>query len=61
MEEVLIDVAPGGKTRISTSGFKGKSCEEATRSLVEALGGDVVSDDPTPEMYEVEQEHQKAR
>lgn len=53
MEEIIIDVAPGGSVTISTKGFKGKSCKEATKNLEKALGT-VSSDTPTREMYETE-------
>lgn len=59
MEEIIIDVAPDGTTKITTKGFKGKSCKEATKAIEEALGT-VVNDIPTPEMHVHEQTRVKA-
>lgn len=44
----------GGEVKISTLGYKGVSCREATKALESALGGKAISDTPTPEMNERE-------
>jgi hypothetical protein len=49
-QEILIDVAPNGEVQITTKGFKGRSCKEATAELEKALGA-VVTDVDTPEMH----------
>ncbi len=38
MREIIIDIHDGTVT-IKTQGFKGKSCQEATRELERILGG----------------------
>ena len=43
-----------GKVTISTSGYKGTSCKDATKVLEAALGGKAISDVATPEMHERE-------
>jgi hypothetical protein len=60
MQEIIVDVAPDGSVVITTKGFRGKSCKEATAELEKALGT-VVKDTPTPEMNLQEQTHVKAR
>ena len=54
MKEIEITVFPNSTVQITTKGFAGKSCKEATKSLEKALGGKVVSDTPTGEMYQQE-------
>jgi len=49
--EVLI--APDGTVKITTEGFTGASCEEATRALEEGLGTKT-SDERTEEFYDGE-------
>lgn len=60
MEEIIITVAPDGGVNITTKGFKGSSCKEATKELEKALGT-VTKDTPTPEMHLQQQTHVKAR
>lgn len=48
MREIIVDIDPAGQTTITTQGFTGSSCKEATRELEAALGK-VESDTPTPE------------
>lgn len=50
-KEVIIEATPEGKVTVTASGYKGKSCKEATKSFEEALGT-VNSDTPTKEMTE---------
>jgi hypothetical protein len=38
MKTIKVTCKPGGSTKIEVSGFQGKSCLQATRSLEEALG-----------------------
>ncbi len=47
--EVLI--SPTGETKIETKGFAGTSCQEASKSLEQALGIKV-SEKPTAEFYQ---------
>jgi hypothetical protein len=48
-QTIEIIVSPTGQTRISTRGYSGPTCKEATRALEQALGL-VEKDQPTPEM-----------
>lgn len=41
-----------GNVVVETSGFQGSGCQEATRGLEAALGGPVLADEPTAEMYD---------
>jgi hypothetical protein len=50
---IEIIVSPTGHTRITTRGYSGTSCKEATRELERSLGL-VQSDTATPEMYQAE-------
>jgi hypothetical protein len=56
MKEVIIEVPRIGDVKITTKGFKGSECKDATDSLVKALGGEVVSDTPTKEMNETNED-----
>ena len=60
MQEIIVDVSPEGKVNISTKGFAGKSCKEATKAMEDALGA-VVKDVETPEMHQQEAVRTKAR
>lgn len=40
MEKITITIQAGGKYAVETSGFKGKSCEQATDELLTKLGGE---------------------
>jgi DNA-directed RNA polymerase specialized sigma24 family protein len=48
MREIIVDVAPDGQTTVTTQGFVGTSCKEATKELEAALGK-VESDKSTAE------------
>lgn len=54
MHEIIITVEQDGKAVVTTKGFKGKTCKEATKQLEEALGS-VSKETATSEMYEKEQ------
>lgn len=51
MEKITIDIATDGTPTIKVNGVKGRSCQDATRELEQALGK-TVSDKATSEMYE---------
>jgi hypothetical protein len=53
MQEIVVEIARDGKTKITTKGFKGKACKDATKELEAAFGGATKTTD-TPEMYEKE-------
>ena len=48
---IEVIVSPKGQTKITSRGYAGTSCKDATRALEQALGV-VQSDKPTPEMYQ---------
>jgi hypothetical protein len=51
MGQVKIKVTPSGATTVEAEGFKGTSCEDATKAFREALG-QVEDDQKKPEFYE---------
>jgi hypothetical protein len=56
MERHTLRIKDGSVT-VKVEGVKGRSCQDATRKIEEALGK-VTSDNPTEEMYERETETQ---
>ena len=48
---IEVVVSPKGRTTITSRGYAGTSCRDATRALEQALGV-VQSDRPTPELYQ---------
>jgi len=60
VKEVIVKVFPGGKVTIDAVGFKGSSCEEATRWLEEMLAGEKKKM-YKPEYYQRESVTQKIR
>lgn len=42
---IVVDISPTGTVKIDASGFKGKSCTEATQTIEVALGGMVKGSD----------------
>lgn len=53
MEEVTITIKPDGTTQVGVRCVKGKSCQDITKAIEQALGK-TVKDDPTSEMKEVQ-------
>jgi len=37
-QQIQIDISPTGESQLQTSGFTGKTCQEASRFLEQALG-----------------------
>ncbi len=56
--EVLI--SPKGETTIQTKGYVGADCQQASKSLEQALG-QVTSEQKTAEFYQVTQQQQQAQ
>ena len=52
LEEIEVFIEPDGQVRIEVRGGKGMSCLDLTRGLEEALGGQVVKREMTPEAHE---------
>lgn len=50
MKEIKITVSTTGEIEISTAGFRGKACKDATKEIERALGL-VESDKTTPEFF----------
>ncbi len=60
MPRITITISPTGQTTVATSGYQGKSCQDATRQLEQALGT-VASDRKTPEFYQTQAEGQRVQ
>ena len=52
--QITVTIQPDGSVEVAPSGFKGKSCKDATKFLESALGLDPSKSKPTAEMYEQE-------
>jgi len=50
MKKITVVVGPTGETTVTTTGFQGKGCQDATKQLERAMGL-VKSDKKTPEFY----------
>lgn len=50
MSKVRITIRPNGQRQVEVEGVPGADCRVASRPYQEALGGQVVSDNPTYEM-----------
>ena len=50
MKQIEIIISPEGSSRIASRGYAGRSCQEATRQLEEALG-QRLTETLTPEFY----------
>lgn len=61
MKEVVVDITGSGEVKIDAIGFKGRDCEEVTKAITRALGGDVKSDKKKPEYNERRSEQRKVR
>lgn len=57
MKQIEIIINPDGTTEVAAVGFKGKTCEAATKAIEEALGK-VTSTKKTPEWYQQTTGHQ---
>ena len=53
MPRITITISPTGQTVVATSGYRGKSCQDATRQLEQALGT-VESNRKSPEYYQTQ-------
>lgn len=60
MKKIEVIITPQGETTVTTVGFKGKSCQDATKQLEQALGI-VQSEQKLPAFYETESVGQQAR
>jgi hypothetical protein len=51
-QEIEISISAAGEVSFTVKGIKGASCIEETRFLEQALGGEILVREPTPEYYE---------
>lgn len=58
---INVTINPDGTVTVAPSGFKGRTCRDATKFLEEALGLNDKNDKPTPEMYQHETTKQNVR
>ena len=61
LQEVDVFIGEDGKVLIEVRGAKGKVCLELTRDLEEALGGQILKREMTPEADEIVQESIQTR
>jgi hypothetical protein len=54
MAELIFTVTKKGESSVRVEGIKGGSCQQLTDGIEQELGGIVVEDEPTPEMFERE-------
>ena len=57
---IQIDISPTGETKLQTSGFEGRHCQEASRFLEQALG-DRTAETLTSEYYQIPSEQQQSQ
>ncbi len=60
-EKIIVEIDKSGGTTVSVDGVKGDKCSLLSAPLIKALGGDVISDTPTQEMYEVDNSQEQAQ
>ena len=51
-QDIEITISPTGEVSFTVQGVKGSSCMDESKFLEQALGGAVVSTEPTAEYYE---------
>lgn len=56
VHEVDVTIGKDGKVRIEIRGMEGMTCTEVTQELLDALGGEIISQEFTPEAYATVQE-----
>ena len=61
LQEIDVFIDEDGKMLIEVRGAKGKVCLELTRYLEEALGGQILKREMTPEADEIVQESTQTR
>ena len=60
--EIFIDIPEGmnGEIKVSAKGFQGRTCRDFTKGFIEALGGEVISDQDTREGVRQQQQVQQS-
>jgi hypothetical protein len=61
LQEIEVVIGTDGKVRVQVRGVKGMSCLDLTRDLEQALGGQVVEREMTPEAHETVQIQEQDR
>lgn len=51
-ERITVEIDPEGNPTVTARGVKGEGCKALTAPLEAALGGDVITDVATADMYE---------
>lgn len=51
-ERIEVTIDKNGNVSMKVIGVKGPKCQEITAPIVEALGGEVLEHETTPEFYE---------
>jgi hypothetical protein len=51
-QEIEITISPSGEVSFQVKGVKGASCVAETQFLEQALGGEVIERERTPEYYQ---------
>lgn len=51
-QEIEITISPSGEVSFQVKGVKGASCVAETKFLEDALGGEVIEREHTPEYYQ---------
>lgn len=59
-ETIIVEITAEAEVKVTTQGYSGKACLEATRSLEEALG-EVSSNEATAEMQNRGVRHEQHR
>jgi len=60
-QEIEISISPAGEVSFTVKGIKGASCIDETKFLEQALGGEILVREPTPEYYEQGEEESAER
>jgi hypothetical protein len=60
LKTIEVIISPTGETTVTTKGFAGSSCRNASKFIEQALGI-VQSDKPTAEMYQTQNADQVIR
>lgn len=60
MKTIEVIISPTGETTVTTKGFTGSTCRNASKFIEQALGI-VQSDRPTAEMYQSQAAEQQLR
>jgi len=54
MKEIIVKIEKGKPIEYVTEGFAGKECKEASKFIDEVLGGKIIEDKDTADMYRTE-------